>query len=425
MRVLLGTENFHAFGGLETYTLTVAVDLLRLGHQATIYAGSAGQMAELARGRGVAVVDGAGLPLDCDLILAQDAASCHELAARYPAAVRVFVAHSRDHVLHDPPQLPGVCDAVVAMNERVARWVRVRAWHPPLARLRQPIDLVRFRDLPPPRPRPRRALITSNYIGRPRGRLLEEACRRAGYEPHWIGTTSAPTATPERAIAAADIVIGLGRSALEGMAAGRAVYVYGVLGIGGWVTSRSYRQLEADGFAGFGDPRPGELQRLVADLRAWAPEMGEAARDLAAAHGVRTHVVELAELARSAAAGRRAGNAGPVAASEPPSPVEELARLLRLEWQMYERGMRALLEADYLRSERDAQRARADRAEARVAELDEQLARAGGRVALLDEHLANARSRLRQLEPGELQRGRLTRRALALLDGLRARAARG
>ncbi|MGH2881038.1 MAG: hypothetical protein ACRDK4_15695 [Solirubrobacteraceae bacterium] len=438
MRILLSTENFDAFGGLETYTLTVAQDLLRLGHGAAIYARRSGGMAELARSRGVAVIGEQELPRECDLILAQDAATCHELAARYPQTVRTFVTHSRDHVLHDAPQLPGVCDGVVTMNDRVARWVRARAWHAPLTRLRQPIDLARYRDLPPPRPRPRRVLITSNYVDGPRGRLLEEACRRAGYEVEWIGTTTRPTSKPEQAIAAADIVVGLGRSALEGMAAGRAVYIYGATGTDGWVTARSYGQFEADGFAGLTDPRPGSFERLVGELRDWQPEMGEVARDLAGLHSVRTHVVELIELAGSLSEERSGG--GPVgagvsekagagnAATQAPLPVEEMARMLRLEWQMYEQRMRAILEADYLRRERDLQRERADDAAERVLLLDEQLAGAHARVATLDEHLVDSRVRIGELEStaSELSQRltyRLTRRLTKLLEGLRARAA--
>jgi hypothetical protein len=439
VRILLSTENFDAFGGLETYTLTVAQDLLRLGHAARIYARRPGTMAELARSRGVAVIGSEELPRACDLILAQDAATCHELAARYPDTVRTFVTHSRDHVLHDAPQLPSVCDGVVTMNDRVERWVRARAWHAPLTRLRQPIELTRYRDLPPPRPRARRVLITSNYVDGPRGRMLQEACRRAGYEVEWIGTTTRPTSKPERAVAAADIVVGLGRSALEGMAAGRAVYVYGAMGADGWVTARSYRQFEADGFAGLADPRPGDIDRLTEELRGWRPEMGEVARDLASAHSARTHVVELVELATSLAERRAAGEVGDSnidrvgeapekAMARAPLPSEEMARLLRLEWQMYEQRMRAILEADYLRRECDLQRERADDATARVALLDDQLARAHERVTTLDEHLADSRTHMSELgaTAREFQRRahRVTRRLLKLLDGLRACAAR-
>jgi hypothetical protein len=71
------------------------------------------------------------LPDQCDAVLAQDAATCYELAGRYPDAVRVFVAHSTEFCLQTPPQLSGVAHAVVALNDRVGRWLESLGWWPP------------------------------------------------------------------------------------------------------------------------------------------------------------------------------------------------------------------------------------------------------------------------------------------------------
>jgi hypothetical protein len=170
-----------------------------------------------------------------------------------------------------------------------------------------------------------------------------------------MGTTSEPSATPERTIAKADIVLGLGRGVIEGMAAGRAVYVYGVLGGGGWVTPRSYRQMEADGFAGLTDTRPTTVERMASDLMAWRPDMGEANRDLASTnHSARTHAVELVELIGSLRERPSRFNAPVAKDSTMPTAAAEIARLLRLEWQAYTRGMRAILEADTLRAEHES-----------------------------------------------------------------------
>jgi hypothetical protein len=399
VRILLSTENFDAFGGMETYTQTVAQELLRLGHQASIFTPRGGTMAELTREQAIPVLSREELPHTCDAILAQDAATCHELNGRYPEAVRVLVAHSRDHVLHDAPLLPEVCHGVVVLNDRVQRWVRARAWHPPLTRLRQPITLSRYHELEPPRASARRVLVMSNYVGGPRGQLIREACREAGYEVDWVGTTTRPSASPERALAAADIVIGLGRSVIEAMAAGRAAYVYGVVGGAGWVTPQSYPQLEADGFGGLSDVQPVTVASLASELRQWRPDMGEANRDMASVHhGARTHAVELVDLIRALRERSLPAPAGRSVAAAVPSPVDELARLLRLEWQMYEGRMRALLEASELRSERDDHRERLERAVARVTELDRELERASARVATLDEHLRREEAQVLELE---------------------------
>lgn len=122
MRALLSSENFDGFGGTETYVLTVAEQLERLGHQACLYTANAGAIAEFARGEGVPVGGRAELPRDRDVVIANDAATCFGRAHRYRDPVRVFVAHSRDLPLQAvkqkrPDHTAGV-DEKAAVQER-------------------------------------------------------------------------------------------------------------------------------------------------------------------------------------------------------------------------------------------------------------------------------------------------------------------
>ena len=125
MELVLSTFHFSSIGGSETYLLTVAEQLERLGHDVTIHAADVGEMAELAARRGVRVAeDEDRLPGRCDAVIVQDAPTALELADRYPRAPQVFVVHSDAFDAMTPPELPGVTGAVVAMNDRVARRVR-------------------------------------------------------------------------------------------------------------------------------------------------------------------------------------------------------------------------------------------------------------------------------------------------------------
>jgi hypothetical protein len=114
-----------------------------------------------------------------------------------------------------------------------------------------------------------------------------------------------------------------------------------------------------------------QLEGCPADLRRWEPGMGEANRDLAYAHhAARAHAIELVALVRCliTAAGRK---------SEPPSEpsrADELARLVRLEWQMYGRAVGAVREAEQLRTEIERYRQAAEQAQARTVDAQDQLA---------------------------------------------------
>ncbi|HEY5317362.1 MAG TPA: hypothetical protein VIJ20_05245, partial [Solirubrobacteraceae bacterium] len=197
-------------------------------------------------------------------------------------------------------------------------------------------------DLGPGRPVARTALVSTNYVEGPRARVIEDACRAGGLQLTWIGATSSSTATPEFAIAGADIVIGLGRSVLEAMAAGRAAYVYGVVGGDGWITPERYPAMEADGFAGTSVTEEiVDAERLAGDLADWDASMGEINRDLASAHhSAREHAIALVDLARTL---ERTPPAEP-------SLSDELAHLIRLQWRTEGRLTASRAEVARLRS---------------------------------------------------------------------------
>ncbi|MEO6858317.1 MAG: hypothetical protein ABI323_06995 [Solirubrobacteraceae bacterium] len=344
MRVLLSHENFDGFGGTETYVLTMAQEFQRLGHEVAIFSPNRGAMSEHARTIGTPVLAASELPAECDLVVNSDAATASDLAAVYPSSVRAFVVHSTDFALQAPPQLDGIVHAVVVLNDRVGRMVKARAWHAPLHRLHQPITLSRFRDLGPPRTKARVALISSNYVAGVRAEMIEHACRGAGLEVRWLGTSN-PSPFPEAAIADADVVIGLGRSVLEGLAAGRAGFVYGTLGADGWITPERYAAMESDGFAGMSRPEViFDEDALTAELSGWRSDLGELGRDLVSAHhGAREHAVAILSLADE-----YVGSPAPE-----PTMLAEIGRLIRLEWarhgevinsQRYTAQLRAALE---------------------------------------------------------------------------------
>lgn len=392
MRILLSFEHLEGFGGTETYTVTVARELGRLGHDAAIYSPNRGAMADFARDLGIQVISSAQIPRSCDLIIASDAATCHELVGRCLDAPVVFVVHSAQYTLQAPPQLKDRCQAIVVLNDRVRRAVEARAFHAQIVRLRQPIDLLRYRVRDSGRTSARTALVSTNYVAGRRAELIEAACRANGIAVSWIGATSNPTATPELAIAGADVVIGLGRTVLEGMAASKAAYVYGIAGGDGWVTPERYPTMEADGFAGTSSGQVVvDVDRLAADLAGWEPTMGELNRDLASGHhNAREHAISLIELGRSLTYSPSAD----VALSD------ELAHLVRLQWHSEGRAIASQIEAASLRASlaeleleaivlrtaaTDAQQLRVclDERNQETAELAARAAEADARLALL------------------------------------------
>jgi hypothetical protein len=353
MRLLLATNHL-GLGGSESYLLTVAEQLDRLGHEAAIFAVERGRGAEVAREKALTLIGEAELDDDFDAALVQDAGVSLQIAERCPGVPQLYVAHSEMWDLQAPPQLPGIVGAVVVLNDRVGERTRSFATGVEVVRLRQPIDAQRFasRGLLPEVPR--RALLLSNNPSGDRIAMLESACENAGIELERLGGAAGQTVDPRPQLAAADIVIGYGRSILEGMACGRAAYVYDWKGGDGWITAESYPAIEADGFAGTADQTL-EGNRLEDDLRRYSASMGPVNRDLIQTHHrANVHAQELVELMR--------GLAKP--AERPRGPLEEMSRLVRLEWRAHGEIQAMAREIAHLQGLLDeTQRARAADAE--------------------------------------------------------------
>lgn len=353
MRLLLANKAMTLLGGSEAYLITVGEQLQRLGHEVLVYAPEHGEAADSARDRGLRLLSNRReLPDQVDGVLAQDAITAFELAEAYPQAVRLYVAHSYYWDQHRPPQLRDVCHAIVTLNDYVSRHCEAHAERPRLVRLHQPVNMTRF-SLGVRRERASRVLAFGNYWRASRYRMLVDACDAASLRLEHVGLNGRTTTTPELDIAEADIVVGVGRCILEAMASGRAAYVYGIGGADGWVTPGTYPAMEADGFAGHATDTVVSPERLRSDLARFDPAMGQANRDLAFRHHrAGPHAAELVELLRTIQPRPVPGKA----------PLDELARLVRIQWEAEIRTRRLASKVNDVIRDRD--RAESERDEA-------------------------------------------------------------
>jgi hypothetical protein len=322
MRLLLATNHL-GLGGSESYLLCVAEQLDRLGHEVAIYAPERGRGEAVAEERELRLISEAEFA-GFDAALVQDGAVSYRIAERCPDVAQAFVAHSGIFDVQAPPQLDGAVGAVIVLNDRLERRMRQCATQPPLVRLRQPIDTQRFMPQGPLREVPRKALLLSNTPHDDRLRMLEAACAGAGIELDRMGGAAGQVTDVRTALVQVDIVIGYGRSVLEGMACGKAAFVYDWSGGDGWVSKESYEAIEGDGFSGRSGRKVLDADSLAAELGRYSATMGPVNRDLVIAHHrAERHAEQLVELI---------GEMVPVRPTSRES-LREMGRLVRLEWR--------------------------------------------------------------------------------------------
>ncbi len=356
MKILCTNNALAVRAGSESYLETVVPALRQLGHDVELYSPRCGAVAGHLRGQGFRVHDDpSALGTDFDVIHGQHVNAIASIRPRLPDTPLVFATHSWFIPIEDPVAELGVA-AVVTFNDITLARARAHAavGDRPVHRLRQPVAISLGDGARTPVPtRPRVALAASRNL---HGRLpgIRAACESNDIQLRVVGPGGDESPDARREIRAADIVIAIGRTAVEAMAAGRAVLVLDESTVGGWLTEDSYGRLEADGFTGFagnGDRTP--LPELVARYR---PDLGAAARVLAVRHhSAQRHAVELVDIYRQAMARPPAQvRLDPQLASLTDAALALEARALRAEWALAGAQRAALV------AERDRDAARAE-----------------------------------------------------------------
>src|SRR3954447_7757426 len=324
MELVLSAPALAQPGGVQSYLLTIAPQLERLGHEVHLFAPIQGEAAEFARSRGMRVAGSEDeLPARCDALVANDAPTLLDLTERYPEARRMLVVHGAELDVHLPPALDGLVHVAVAMNDAVRDRLAATALAPPTVRLTQPVDPFRFRETPAAET-PRRVLLLGNYLEQERREAFLGVCAEAGLEVVTIGAHVRADPDPTAALRAADVVVGVGRSVLEAMASGRAAWVFAGASGDGWLTPEAYPLLETDGFRGWATPRLVDAEAFRGDLAAYSPELGRRGRELVLLHHLpEPHAAALV------------GALGDVRPTPPPdAPLRDHARLIRVKYEV-------------------------------------------------------------------------------------------
>jgi hypothetical protein len=345
----------HRRGGSESYLEVVSPELRRLGHTVDFFSPVLGDMARALSDAGFTVYDDVDALPEPDVIHGQHTHVVAQVRGRFDRVPLLFVSHSWFVPIEDPIADLGAA-AYLCFNALTEERLRANqaSRQGPVYRLTQPVTISQSDGLRRPiGDAATRAVAVSRGLKRLLP-ALQEACDGAGIAFDWVGGPGRETLDPGPDMRSADIVFAIGRTALEAMAMGRAVAILDETNFGGWVTSASYPELEANGFTGSssGHPEPALDELLVA----YDSDLGRAARSLVVAgHVAAKHAVALLEIYASIADTRTTA-----------SPAVESVALLAQERHAFEaRAVRAEWDAAALRRRVEQLTASVQRLEAR------------------------------------------------------------
>ena len=217
MKILLTNNHLNRPGGSETACYTLAVELLRQGHTVDIYAPIKGIVWSKMQEQGCGWIR----PGHYDLAIVSHTPTQKHLMENPHITIgrMIRVCHGTGNELEQP--FPGA-DAYVSISEEVQAHLKAKGYQSTV--ILNGIDTHRFRRKAEPNRELHKVLaLTQSEKAQ---NILEDACRRSGVQLLTLDKFRSPRWDVENAINEADLVISLGRGALEAMACERPVIVW-------------------------------------------------------------------------------------------------------------------------------------------------------------------------------------------------------
>lgn len=283
LKILVANHTLSILGGSETWTYTLASQLKEMGHNVFCYAPELGIISDELEKGGIKSFKefniGGIMPFtfvleenfdhDYDFIIANHFHVVEKMRAKFPKTPIISTIHGIIHLLDDggkAPEHPALDCGVnqfISVSEEVQEKLRQDYSIDSLI-IRNFFDIKKF-DLPEANQKPKQFLLNTNYAGKedPEVKVVKEAAVAMGARLAVIGQNFVQTFDTLRAIKDADVVFGMGRSVLEGVAAGRLGIVHGRWGTGGVVIDQNIEKLRHYNFSGRNADRLATKEEII------------------------------------------------------------------------------------------------------------------------------------------------------------------
>jgi hypothetical protein len=288
LKFLLGNNTLSLLAGSETWIFTLAVQLKKMGHTVHCFSPELGYIAEQLEKEGIkcfkelstsgvkpfSIVLEEEIDHTYDVIIANHNHIVKFLRSQYPRTPIISTIHGIIHevdgqIAPEHPALDAGVQQFISVSEEVQAMLREK-YNIDSIIIRNFLDTNHFKAKRKiAKGKPKQILFNSNYHNTqdPEVAVLRDVAKHYHAKLAAIGMNFAPTPNPMDAIEASDIVIGMGRSVLEGLAAGRISIVHGRWGTDGVINEESFQSLREVNFSGR------KSNGAFADVEGWIREI--------------------------------------------------------------------------------------------------------------------------------------------------------
>lgn len=272
LKILLGNNTLSLLAGSETWTYTLALQLKKLEHKVEGFSPELGIIADELKKEGIVChnnISTSGVKpfsfvleekhdFDYDVIIANHNHIVDYLRSQYPTKPIIATIHGilhtddKGNIFPEYPALNSGVNQFVAVSEEVQEKLR-NDYAIDSVIIRNFIDLNRYKTKKKiSKGKPKQIFFNSNYnlSNDPEVQILREVTNHYGAKLAATGQNFSQSFDLRKAIEDSDIVVGMGRSVLEGMAMGRVGIVHGRWGTAGIVRASNIDEIKYCNFSG-------------------------------------------------------------------------------------------------------------------------------------------------------------------------------
>jgi len=272
LKILVANQTLDILAGSEMWTLTLAAELKKLGHEITAYSPQLGFIATKLEALGVKCVKeitgASGIkpfsPIlqeaegSFDVVICAHYEITKYIKSKLPQVPIIAVVHGIIHsnpengeFFPEHPVTEFKVEQYLAVSEEVQDLL-LQVYGIQAKLIRNFFDLERFKKEGKLPAKPKTILVNSNYWGVDDAinKIIKEVADHYDAKFIGIGANFASTFEVEDVMRDADIVFGMGRSVLEGVCMGKIGVVHGRWGTGGVITPESHDELARTNFSG-------------------------------------------------------------------------------------------------------------------------------------------------------------------------------
>jgi len=284
MKILITNYHLDEYAGSELYTYDLARILRSRGHDVSVFSLLLGKVTKKIMASGIRVVDDLEQVenFKFDILHCQHNV-CAVLARMFfPSTPMVFLSHGILPELEQPPSINlDIAKYIVVSEEVRDHFIQKYSINSDAVEVvRNFVDIERFKPQTPISLKLKNVLVISNHYHKEHEDIILEACRQLDLHLEIIGQKTKPVWDVENHINKSDLVISLGRGALQGMACNREVIVFDYNGSDGLIRKENYFEIRKNNFSGRRFCYSYSTDQLIEEMKKYNPDLANKNRDL-------------------------------------------------------------------------------------------------------------------------------------------------